>query len=53
MHVENNYAKQKLMTHLDQKNSPISYIKQGKHIIDPDGHLTFAFGGTENQRGRP
>ena len=53
MHVKNKYAKQKLMTHLDQKNSPISYIKQSEHKVAPDSHLTFALGRTENQQGRP
>ena len=43
MHAENNYAKQKLMTHLDQKRSPISYTKQDKYIKDPNSHLTLLF----------
>ena len=51
--MEENYVNQKLMTHLDQKRSPISYTKQDKHAKDLNSHLTFALGSTENQRGRP
>ena len=53
MHVENNYAKQKLMSYLTQKWSSISYIKHEKHVKDHDNYLSFPVNSTENQRGRP